>query len=135
MPTELLYHGKPMKSSVTVRSTISGIRSREGVELSQIADDLGLGRAVDLTLEPGDGTRYDLILAPITSGDRPQQGLGVLRQRGGNFIAGGLLWNWCEGPSDFDLSQLAADLHNGSLWTEVLLLWWFTSLCEVASNA
>lgn len=121
MPTEetLLYHGKPLKTEP--RNT----------SLHEVAEMLEYGRAVSVHLEPGDGSRYDLLLVPLWATDvrslaqqfedesiREKSVMYVFDARKHESVVGAAIER---GGYYGSLQTLAA----GNEWTMTFLEWWF----------
>jgi hypothetical protein len=123
VPTEdLTYHGKPLCADPA------------GMSLAELALLLNAGRTVQLYLEPGDGTRYDLIIAPVMDGDIIDTLLvGRTTGKGGEFRAGALLPNLDSATPEYCHAEVER-LANGYAWSLHLLMWWFGKLWD-AINA
>lgn len=99
------------------------------MSLKRAAALLALRSTVVVTLEPGDATRYDLVLTPLPwvgnySDEDQGAGLLVTRFRGGDAVACGVVLLNREYHNN--IPALACD----NLWTEVLFYWWFTLLAK-----
>ena len=100
----LLYHGKPMD-----------LRPRN-ISVLQVRQYLDNNLTTNVVLEPGDGTRYTLVLAPAallvwvirteTAGDLNSDAIGVVP-----------VGRWCGAVTAFDLQPLT----RGNEWTGLVL--------------
>lgn len=133
----LLHQGKPMTSALRVRfgtyPTGTAADVIPSVVLQSTETVYGLlrrGEVVQGYLEPGDGTRYDLVLTPVGEGapHAPQPGLIVSRMVGGRVLGCAVLWDWTSEPNEFQIEEAAAKLCNGNEWSMKLLAWWITEL-------
>jgi hypothetical protein len=104
-----------------------------GGTLHDVADRLNIERPVIVHLEPGDGTRYDLVLAPILleeGGIEIVSHLCVTRTvdgPDGGFRAGAVLVHCDAADPDYWLGEIRR-LADGHAWTEQLFDWWFRKL-------
>lgn len=73
--------------------------------------------AVRVVLEPGDGTRYDLVLARVGGA------LFLTRYVGGDSAGTELVNEW-------SAATVARILSCGNSWSEQLLAWWLRELLE-----
>lgn len=89
---------------------------------------LCLNKSVEIVLEPGDGTRYDLIMTPAKQ--FPILHIGrydyrhwyiVNRFTGGHHIGSALINS---GYPEGDIGEIS----NGNNWTGIFLSWWFKEL-------
>jgi hypothetical protein len=94
-----------------------------------LLDDLRLGRQVFAMLEPGDATRYELLITWCTAphlgqafnlGDAAKDALLVVRTVNGS-ICGACLYGWMAHGSVMHIS-------NGIDWSAKLLSWWLDGL-------
>jgi hypothetical protein len=120
---DLTYHGKPLRADP------------HGITLLELAQALNAGQTVQLYLEPGDGTRYDLIIAPVLMDEGVIDTLLVGRTtgKGGDFRAGALLPNFDSAMPEYCHAEVER-LANGYAWSLHLLMWWFGKLWD-AINA
>lgn len=92
------------------------------------------GMQVHVQLEPGDGTRYDLLLTWLPAvrtafhlGDEARDGLLVTRVVGGQVV-GSAVYGW------FSYGAIAR-IANGNEWSAELLSWWLDELLERVAAA
>jgi hypothetical protein len=116
---DLTYHGKPLRADP------------HGITLLELAQALRAGQTVQLYLEPGDGTRYDLIIAPVLRDEGIIDTLLVGRTtgKGGDFRAGALLPNFDSAMPEYCHAEVER-LANGYAWSLHLLMWWFGKLWD-----
>jgi hypothetical protein len=114
---ELVFHGKVMKwkpANMTVDHLMYELRTR---------------RAVHVQLEPGDGTRYDLVVtwAPAIAG-----AFYLTARDAGDFlhvtrvIGGDLIYSMLFGEASIRPAHMP--IANGNEWTAVVLAWWLDEL-------
>lgn len=77
--------------------------------------------AARVVLEPGDGTRYDLVLA------RVRGGLFLTRYVGGDPIGTELVTAWT-------VDEAAALLRNSNAWSAQLLAWWLRQVLQAVAH-
>lgn len=121
---ELLYHGKPMVAEM--RALDADYEMIQGYENIR-ACILG-GCSAHISLEPGDCSRYDFVIAPLGS-PSGQPGIAIVRTRGGHAVACADLWDWTTGASSFQISDAAAKLGLGDDWSTQIMTWWLSGLC------
>lgn len=111
------------------------------VAMSEVVGTLRLNEPILVSLEPGDATRYTLLLVPIRRGDHvsPHLGwIGIPEESADNYLfvsnlsADGCPGTWVPyGPGinvgTYDVSDLSRNE-----WSQRLISWWLTNLCEVA---
>lgn len=123
----LLYRGVPMDPrprGVTIdksdRISFSGF-----VSLRSIAHDIVAGNNCWLTLEPGDATRYDVIVCPVYN---PRLELLVARTTpSGNFRAAHTVPDrQRQGDFAFHTGADAVAINDG--WERLLFRWWLECL-------
>lgn len=116
--TELLFQGNVMKSEPVNH------------ELDFLAHNLRLSRTVIAQLEPGDGTRYELLITPLELFNDifyfgegiAEQALVVIRVEGGTPIGA------CVYHPEYQ-EQLELICRNNA-WTWRLMEWWLNLLIE-----
>lgn len=117
---DLDYFGKPLRWEP--------VRSDE----PDCAEAVRQGVPLYVVLEPGDGTRYDLVVSRLARAERlpgePMQFV-VSRIQSGTHVASQL----------FDAEKPdASAIANGNDWSATVLAWWLSELAErveAASNA
>ena len=111
------------------------------VSLSEVAGTLRLNEPVVVILEPGDATRYHLLLVPLRLGDFVSGHLGdfgIQASEADNYLFVSKLSGYeCPGTwvpygpdravGTHDVTELA-----NNEWSRVLLAWWLSNLCEVS---
>lgn len=104
------------------------------VSIERAAAWFNKGHAVFVTLEPGDATRYDLLLVQHVSpygfirSWGTSQVVTVIRYSGGHAIeADNFKWPY-SGPWDLD------NLGGKNAWTRALIDWWLTEFAKVAKT-
>lgn len=125
MIERLRYRDKELTSDVT-------FRSGDATNVDHLAYLLKMGNAQHVYLEPGDYTRYELVLTPIEAGSthKPQPGLLVTRLLGGRVHGDpAILWDWPTGASEFQIEEAAVLLSDGNQWAMILFMWWLALLC------
>jgi hypothetical protein len=104
-------------------------------DFARIVEELSAGRSVAVTLQPGDGFEYDLMITPITQVineamfhyhpyDLSRVLLVTRVHGGGSLVRCALAWR----PS---LYEAAAWLADGNLWTREVLEWWLEGLFNI----
>jgi len=120
---ELLYRGVPMRAEPV------------NVSLADVVTALYEGRIAEVQLEPGDQTRYDLVLIPDTAlpllfqvhRDDPTCGIMAVRVVGGEPCKSLCLMPW----ERWKFGQLS----EGNEWTAELLAWWLGILFDAIEGA
>ncbi len=127
MIESLEYHGKEMNPFPTDTS------------LTSLVHDLMVGRSATVELQPGDGTRYELLLVPMWENtvrlvgwgaEDSYNGLVAVRLRGG-YPAGASIVFLNRPNAVNELSRLSGDND----WTATLLEWWFQHLAALINEA
>ena len=113
MPEVLQYHGRQMKPTPL------------NMELHEVRSILESGKSVRIRLEPGDGTRYDLLITPQSDPDLRFTGCNehhflVTKVTGGECISA-FVSRWS------DVHQWIP-FGNRNLWTSEFLNWWWSVL-------
>lgn len=130
MSRTLEYFGRPMSSLADVLLFNGG--ARHEVTPEQVRTRLLAGSVTHLELSPGDGTRYELVLSPITLAGQP--GLCLMRMVGGEPIGRpAIVWDWShhQRVSEFGLDVAADGLSNGNEWTASVMRWYLRRLCAL----
>lgn len=118
----LAYRGSPLTTDTLYPPT------RETIELDELRATLKGGHHTYVHYEPGDYTRYDLVLTPIAQAN--QRAVIVTRLVGGYIAGCAVLWDWeRRGHDEFAMEEAARLLSNGNDWTTQLFAWWLTALC------
>lgn len=106
----------------------------DGVSLRRAAEWFTQGRPTFVTLEPGDATRYDLLIVPHVSpyARMPSWGttlvVTVIRYVGGHAIeADNFKWPF-EGP--WALTNIGKNNH----WSKEVLAWWLEEFAYVVEH-
>ncbi len=123
---ELEYHGRQMSVQPL------------DLELRDVAWMLNVGTAVTVRLEPGDATRYELLLVPMAgpfikignySAEDTESGLIVTRFVGGTPEGTGIvLLNRLEAESSDEMIDVQFSEWVSNIWSMRLLNWWFCCL-------
>ena len=120
----LLYNGEPMQPNMhAIGGRYGRMESFEGIRATVRA-----GTAVHFSLQPGDATAYELLIAPLASPSQ-QEGIVIVRLRGGDAEACAELWDWTTGASTHQLQDAAAKLSLGDDWSYAIMMWWLDQLC------
>lgn len=120
--TDLRYYGRPMN-----RDAITVAEGYCPVTFESFVQTLRSGTAEVVYLEPGDGTRYTLLLALVEEGDQPC--LVVSRLNVGPEQYASLafqLWDF----DGFSAARAASHMACGNPWSEQVLAWWLRQVCE-----
>ena len=107
------------------------------VAISEVVGTLRLNEPIVVMLEPGDATRYVLLLVPMRKGDSVSPHLGFIgispgddylfvsylssRECPGTFVPFGP----DESADTYDVDELTKNE-----WSRIFLSWWLTNLCE-----
>lgn len=88
------------------------------------------GEHVFVRLEPGDATRYELLLTPFypDGSPRAQQSLSCTRMINGAPVGTAVIHRFEEGLDRFHQIILGKELSNGNEWSEMVFRWWFDKL-------
>lgn len=121
----LMYHGRPLTP-----------QPAGAIMLGEYVQMLLDGGSVSLYLEPGDGTRYCLTIAPVRWREERDEmvvleRLAVVRSSGsgGDFRSAALLPD----PNESDEIYYEDEIHrlaDGNEWTMQVFNWWFGILWE-----
>jgi len=127
--TELTYHGRPLDPQPT------------NIPLGLVAQELLAGKTVQITLEPGDATRYDFILSPIVIHAEAVEIGGIVDSLfvgrtlgfGGELVASAVIrdpsvdeWQYERGVEEISLFKTRA----GNEWSAQFFGWWFRKMWE-----
>ncbi len=108
--------------------------------MSEVVGTLRLNEPVAVILEPGDATRYTLLLVPMRPGDSVSPHLGwygIPEEEADNYLfVSNLSDSECPGTwvpfgpgrivGTYDVTELSKNE-----WSQKLIAWWLTNLCEV----
>lgn len=130
---DLEYHGRQMEAEPS------------NIPLSGVVHQLRDGRTVYVCLEPGDATRYDLLITPFSGirgnnqGPR-NEGLPTWNPDEEHFVVSRLvdmrplhsavIWRDCWDGEHIALARYGVGVNE---WTHELLSWWFARLWEAMS--
>ena len=107
--------------------------------ISEVVGNLRLNEPVVVILEPGDATRYTLLLVPMRQGDSvsPHLGsMGIPEEVADTYLfVSNLSDSECPGTwvpyglgiqvGTYDVTELSRNE-----WSQRLIAWWLTNLCE-----
>ncbi len=122
----------PFTAPYTLRYRGLALDPKIETQLVPIARNLAAGHALATSIEPGDATRYDFVLTPITPGIGWVLGIGqdtaaqwVLASYfvGGRLRGTGLIAAWELGAYRPGIDALTDDAY-----TREVFAWWFTHL-------
>ncbi len=111
------------------------------VRLSEVVGTLRLNEPIVAILEPGDATRYTLLLVPMRVGDGVSpylQGFGIQQEDADRYLFVSKLSGYeCPGtwvPFVIDRPVGVHDVTEltDNPWSQQLLAWWLTNLCEAS---
>jgi hypothetical protein len=123
----LLYNGQPMKFKPTriLCLQAQGPLDSDEPDDAEVCTLLLDGYAVFVELQPGDGTRYGLLLTTGFAADRKQTvGAGINVTRIGAIADGSLIVPFGKPPTPKDCIPLAPSNE----WTQLFFAWWLTAL-------
>ncbi len=108
--------------------------------ISEVVGTLRLNEPVVVILEPGDATRYTLLLVPMRRGDSVSphlQGFGIQASEADRYLfVSKLSGDECPGTwvpfgplfSKVGVHDVTELTDND--WSQMFLSWWLTNLCE-----
>ena len=107
------------------------------VTISEVVSTLGFNQPIVVTLEPGDATRYVLLLVPIRDGDSVSHHLGFIgiNSRDDYLFVSYLSSRECPGTFVPFGPHGSVDTYNvdeltENEWSRIFLSWWLTNLKE-----
>lgn len=129
MPEILKYRGVELQADPAIVVTA---KAETHTTLAAIREQLLVySRCLQVYFEPGDATRYVLVLSPITNFSG-QRGLLVTRLSGGYPCGEShMLWDWNKWANAYECIQAGAKISGGNDWSAEVISWWLKNLCEV----
>lgn len=122
--SELLHCGRLMSSDPIVYGSPCSISMLRAVLFHNKT------AAMQFALEPGDATRYNLVIARLKQGSSEGWLITIL-DGGLNKITGSaVLWT----PNAYEIGEAALALCGGNIWTQHLLDWWLKELFQVPND-
>lgn len=109
------------------------------ISLRDLVRGLTQGKVLYVQLEPGDATRYDLMMFSHAESfqhpSAPRNALWtwIIRERGGDPVACDSFRLWPDDP--FARYKVGAALSDGSHYTAAFLSWWLDELAREADRA
>ncbi len=108
------------------------------VDLDELIPEINGGNPAVVILEPGDATRYVLLLVPLSIGIAPHlRGFGIPSAEASNYIfVSKLSGEDCQGTwIPFGQKVVVGTWHvdslSGNSWSQEFLAWWFTELYKL----